>query len=130
MATYRSSLPGSKLGKAFFLYILYNCQVASFFLNLRLFFFFFFVLLCFFTSQDSSYGYGGTISSPNHTFSWASSKLFHDQSPRKYRPGLGSNSRPLGLQSDFVSVARHVTDCTCSCILRNLMVSDISFICI
>ena len=27
-------------------------------------------------------------------------ELFHDQSPRKYGTGLGSNSRPLDLQSD------------------------------
>ena len=26
---------------------------------------------CCFTSQVNSYGHGGTISSPNHTFSWA-----------------------------------------------------------
>ena len=30
----------------------------------------------------------------------SSMKLFHDQSPRKYRTGPGSNSRPLDLQSD------------------------------
>ena len=44
MATYRSSLPGSKLGKAF----LYNCQIASFFLNFRLF-------LCFTSSRGEFY---------------------------------------------------------------------------
>ena len=33
-------------------------------------------------------------------------KLFHDQSPRKYGTGPGSNSRPL-----HAPVARHVTDC-------------------
>ena len=27
-------------------------------------------------------------------------ELFHDQSPRKYGTGPGSNSRPLDLQSD------------------------------
>ena len=30
------------------------------------------VLFCCFTSQVDSYGHGGTVSSPNHTFSWAS----------------------------------------------------------
>ena len=29
---------------------------------------------CCFTSQVNSYGHGGTVSSPNHTFSWASLK--------------------------------------------------------
>ena len=29
-------------------------------------------LFCFFTSKVNSYGHGGTVSSPNHTFSWAS----------------------------------------------------------
>ena len=29
-------------------------------------------LFCCFTSQVNSYGHGGTVSSPNHTFSWAS----------------------------------------------------------
>ena len=29
-------------------------------------------LFCFFTSQVNSYGHCGTVSSPNHTFSWAS----------------------------------------------------------
>ena len=28
-------------------------------------------LFCCFTSQVNSYGHGGTVSSPNHTFSWA-----------------------------------------------------------
>ena len=28
-------------------------------------------LFCCFTSQFNSYGHGGTVSSPNHTFSWA-----------------------------------------------------------
>ena len=32
----------------------------------------FFCLFCCFTSQVNSYGHGGTVSSPNHTFSWAS----------------------------------------------------------
>ena len=31
-----------------------------------------FCLFCCFTSQVNSYGHGGTVSSPNHTFSWAS----------------------------------------------------------
>ena len=31
-----------------------------------------FCLFCCFTSQINSYGHGGTVSSPNHTFSWAS----------------------------------------------------------
>ena len=31
-----------------------------------------FCLFCYFTSQVNSYGHGGTVSSPNHTFSWAS----------------------------------------------------------
>ena len=31
-----------------------------------------FVCFCCFTSQVNSYGHGGTVSSPNHTFSWAS----------------------------------------------------------
>ena len=31
-----------------------------------------FFLFCCFTSQVKSYGHGGTVSSPNHTFSWAS----------------------------------------------------------
>ena len=30
------------------------------------------LFICCFTSQVSSYGHGGTVSSPNHTFSWAS----------------------------------------------------------
>ena len=29
-------------------------------------------MFCCFTSQVNSYGHGGTVSSPNHTFSWAS----------------------------------------------------------
>ena len=29
-------------------------------------------LFCCFTSQVNSYGHGGTVSSPNYTFSWAS----------------------------------------------------------
>ena len=29
-------------------------------------------LFCCFTSQVNSYGHGRTVSSPNHTFSWAS----------------------------------------------------------
>ena len=33
-----------------------------------------FCLFCCFTSQVNSYGHGGTVSSPNHTFSWASLK--------------------------------------------------------
>ena len=37
--------------------------------------------------------------------------VFRDQSQRKYGTGPGSNSRPLDLQSDLESVARHVTDC-------------------
>ena len=28
-------------------------------------------LFCCFMSQVNSYGHGGTVSSPNHTFSWA-----------------------------------------------------------
>ena len=32
----------------------------------------FLCFFCFFTSQVNSYGHGGTVSSPNHTFSWAS----------------------------------------------------------
>ena len=32
----------------------------------------FFCLFCCFTSQVTSYGHCGTVSSPNHTFSWAS----------------------------------------------------------
>ena len=28
-------------------------------------------LFCCFTSQVNSYGHGGAVSSPNHTFSWA-----------------------------------------------------------
>ena len=31
-----------------------------------------FCLFCCFMSQVNSYGHGGTVSSPNHTFSWAS----------------------------------------------------------
>ena len=31
-----------------------------------------FCLFCCFTSQVNSYGHGGKVSSPNHTFSWAS----------------------------------------------------------
>ena len=31
-----------------------------------------FCLFCCFTSQVNSYGHGGTVSSPSHTFSWAS----------------------------------------------------------
>ena len=34
-------------------------------------FFFFVCLFCRFTSQVNNYGHGGTVSSPNHTFSWA-----------------------------------------------------------
>ena len=34
--------------------------------------FLFVCLFCCFTSQVNSYGHGGTVSSPNHTFSWAS----------------------------------------------------------
>ena len=30
------------------------------------------LFVCCFTSQVNSYGHGGTVSSPNHTFSWAS----------------------------------------------------------
>ena len=33
---------------------------------------FFVCLFCCFTSQVNSYGHCGTVSSPNHTFSWAS----------------------------------------------------------
>ena len=33
--------------------------------------FIFFLFFCCFMSQVSSYGHGGTVSSPNHTFSWA-----------------------------------------------------------
>ena len=33
---------------------------------------FFVCLFCCFTSQVNSYGHGRTVSSPNHTFSWAS----------------------------------------------------------
>ena len=32
-------------------------------------------LFCCFTSQVNSYGHGGTVSLPNHTFSWASLSL-------------------------------------------------------
>ena len=32
----------------------------------------FFCLFCCFTSHVNSYGHGGTVSSPNHIFSWAS----------------------------------------------------------
>ena len=32
----------------------------------------FLFLFCCFTSQVNSYGHGGTVSWPNHTFSWAS----------------------------------------------------------
>ena len=75
-------------------------------------------LFCCFTSQVNSYGHGGTVSSPNHTFflgkleqavnqyfvhilslvtdnnpfkggEWPQ-KLFHNQSPRKYGTGRGS----------------------------------------
>ena len=35
-------------------------------------YFILFYLFCCFTSQINSYGHGGTVSSPNHTFSWAS----------------------------------------------------------
>ena len=31
-----------------------------------------FCLFCCFTSQVNSYGHGGTVSSPKHTFSWTS----------------------------------------------------------
>ena len=31
-----------------------------------------FCLFCYFKSQVNSYGHGGAVSSPNHTFSWAS----------------------------------------------------------
>ena len=37
-------------------------------------------------------------------------KLFHDQSPRKYGTGQGSNLRPLDLQWDS-HLLPHVTDC-------------------
>ena len=33
---------------------------------------YFICLFCCFTSQVNGYGHGGTLSSPNHTFSWAS----------------------------------------------------------
>ena len=33
------------------------------------------------------------------------SKLFHNQSPRRYGMGPGSNSRPMDLQSDSVVIA-------------------------
>ena len=35
------------------------------------YFLFFLVWFCCFTSQVNSYGHCGTVSSPNHTFSWA-----------------------------------------------------------
>ena len=93
--------------------------------------FLFVCLYCCFTSQVNSYGHCGTVSSPNHTFSWAglnkrltsnsctyfrlyltttllewisgreeNDRRNHDQSPRKYGTGPGSNSRPLDLQSE------------------------------
>ena len=40
--------------------------------NSRLFVCLFVCLFCCFTSQVNSYGHGGTVSSPNHTLSWAS----------------------------------------------------------
>ena len=36
---------------------------------------FFLSFFCCFTSQFKSYGHGGTVSSPSHTYSWASSKM-------------------------------------------------------
>ena len=79
-------------------------------------------LFCCFTSQVNSYGHGGTVSSPNHTFflgkleqavnqyfvhilslvtdnnpfkggEWPQ-KLFHNQSPQKYGTGRGSTCNP------------------------------------
>ena len=41
------------------------------FVNVMCCCFFLFVLFCCFTSQVNSYGHCGTVSSPNHTFSWA-----------------------------------------------------------
>ena len=40
--------------------------------NNGLYSFMFVCLFCCFTSQVNSYGHGGTVSSPNHTFSLAS----------------------------------------------------------
>ena len=45
--------------------------------------------ICCFTSQVNSYGHGGTVSSPNHTFSWAS-----------LNKQLTSNLWPLGVDPD------------------------------
>ena len=47
--------------------------------------------------------------------------LFHDQSPRKYGTGPGSNSQPLDAVR-HASVARHVTDCATR--LGNLKMSS------
>ena len=78
---------------------------------------YFVCLFCYFTSQDYSYGHGWTVSS--HFFLVKLEQavnqylndsaegrrmtvkiIFHDQSPRKYGTGPGSNSRSLDLQSD------------------------------
>ena len=101
------------------------------------------LFVCFVALRPKIYGHCGTVSSPNHTFSWASLnkqltstilpahtfacnsqqpflndsaegrrmtvEIIHDQSPRKYGTGPGSNSRPLDLRSDWI-VARHVTN--------------------
>ena len=45
------------------------------------FFFFFFWGGGGFTSQVNSYGHGGTVSSPNHTFSWAHTFACNRQQP-------------------------------------------------
>ena len=101
-------------------------------------------LFCCFTCQVNSYGHGGMVSSSNHTFSRTSLnmltytfacnwqqpfsndsaeerrmtvEIIHDQSPRKYVTGPGSNSRSLDLQSDS-RVARHVTGCALGPVLE------------
>ena len=82
-------------------------------------------LFCSFTSQVNSFGHGKTVSSPNHTFSWASLNKHltstsctyfttallewfsrREENDRrnsqwKYGTGQGVNSRPPDLQSDL-----------------------------
>ena len=52
-----------------------HLEISHFLTYIPQYFFVRFCLFCCFTSQVNSYGHGGTpgtVSSPNHTFSWAS----------------------------------------------------------
>ena len=68
---------------------------------------------CCFTSQVNSYGHCGTVSSPNHTFSWAglNKRLTSNLCTyfRLYEAGI--ELATPGSAVRHASVARHVTDC-------------------